>query len=175
MSSTMNHASRLARATDRLPANAGRPTTLHPARSSTARRFLANLSLLAQIAGSLDWPRRPSRGARGHLDEDGDRAAALPDAAFGPDRGERIFYAPIESLRGIAALMVAGFHASQARFAGEALNHASPGTDGLVDRWLGPVLPLLLDGRGAVVLFFVISGFVLSLARGPAPLLGAAR
>jgi peptidoglycan/LPS O-acetylase OafA/YrhL len=84
------------------------------------------------------------------------------------------FYGTLESTRGLAAIMVALHHVGQAPVAG--------GTVRLVDRalsdeasaiWraLGYGYKLLGNGFGAVIFFFVLSGFVLagSLSRAKAP------
>jgi peptidoglycan/LPS O-acetylase OafA/YrhL len=73
-----------------------------------------------------------------------------------------IFLPRIESLRGIAALTVVGYHASQ-QFSG--------GPSGDWDATAFFVLKGLTNGIGAVVGFFVISGFVLarSLEANPDP------
>jgi peptidoglycan/LPS O-acetylase OafA/YrhL len=77
------------------------------------------------------------------------------------------FYPRLESLRGLAALMVAGFHCFQSAW----LDSAGVLHDGLVgwptrtgERWdvAGLVWAGLWNGEGAVIIFFVISGFVLS-------------
>src|SRR3954469_10518110 len=59
------------------------------------------------------------------------------------------FIPGLESARGLAALTVCLFHASAVRFQGEVLvaKHSVAGT--------------FLNGHGAVILFFVLSGFVL--------------
>jgi peptidoglycan/LPS O-acetylase OafA/YrhL len=73
------------------------------------------------------------------------------------------FLPRIEALRGVAALTVVGFHVSN-----EFYNY--PGTEGAdsIAFWL---LTALFNGFGAVVVFFVLSGFVLarSLDANPDP------
>jgi exopolysaccharide production protein ExoZ len=64
------------------------------------------------------------------------------------------FLPRIESMRGIAALTVVGFHVSNQFSAGPAFGWA----DGFAF-WM---LTALLNGFGAVVIFFVLSGFVLA-------------
>jgi peptidoglycan/LPS O-acetylase OafA/YrhL len=73
------------------------------------------------------------------------------------------FLPRIESLRGIAALMVVGYHVG-GHFSG---GPATAGLDALIYRLFSAVS----NGIGAVVAFFVISGFVLarSLDRDPDP------
>jgi peptidoglycan/LPS O-acetylase OafA/YrhL len=83
------------------------------------------------------------------------------------------FYPRLEALRGIAALSVAAFHSWQSRWldsAGSTRSFLSPTTtDGFFDQIASLALRIAGNGHGAVILFFVISGFVLtgSLARGP--------
>lgn len=72
--------------------------------------------------------------------------------------GARRFHPELESLRGLAALSVAGFHISQspAQIGGESvLLKAMPSA--AMD-----VLKILFQGQPAVVFFFVLSGFVLT-------------
>jgi peptidoglycan/LPS O-acetylase OafA/YrhL len=71
---------------------------------------------------------------------------------------ERKFYPELESLRGLAALAVVGLHAS--------LMYASPGAGEL--RWI--LFFAFFPGNSAVVLFFVLSGFVLSNAMPHEPI-----
>jgi peptidoglycan/LPS O-acetylase OafA/YrhL len=88
-----------------------------------------------------------------------------------PDRpSQPLFVGRVEALRGVAALLVAGFHIGQSRLpAGQLLYGPGP-AEGPIAGALRQALIWLQNGHGAVVLFFVISGFVLSLslARGPA-------
>jgi peptidoglycan/LPS O-acetylase OafA/YrhL len=84
-----------------------------------------------------------------------------------------VFYPRLEALRGGAALMVAAFHACQSTWfdsEGKVRNFLYPGEDaGFVSNLCASFLRIAGNGNGAVVLFFVISGFVLasSLLRGP--------
>lgn len=74
------------------------------------------------------------------------------------EAGVRRFYPELESLRGLAALSVAGFHISQSpsQIGGEqAMLKAMPSA--AMD-----VLKILFQGQPAVVFFFVLSGFVLT-------------
>lgn len=71
---------------------------------------------------------------------------------------DRKFYPELESLRGLAALAVVGLHAS--------LMYASPGGGEL--RWI--LFFASFPGDSAVVLFFVLSGFVLSHAMPHEPI-----
>ena len=64
------------------------------------------------------------------------------------------FLPRIESMRGIAALTVVGFHVSNQFYAGPA--------HGWFDGFTFRMLTALLNGFGAVVIFFVLSGFVLA-------------
>src|SRR5260370_28199447 len=64
------------------------------------------------------------------------------------------FLPRIESMRGIAALTVVGFHVSNPFSAGPAF--------GWFDGFAFRILTALLNGFGAVVIFFVLSGFVLA-------------
>jgi peptidoglycan/LPS O-acetylase OafA/YrhL len=64
------------------------------------------------------------------------------------------FLPRIESLRGVAALIVVGYHASHRLSGGFAYNWF----DGFAWR----VLTAVANGTGAVVIFFVLSGFVLA-------------
>jgi peptidoglycan/LPS O-acetylase OafA/YrhL len=72
----------------------------------------------------------------------------------------RIEFVPeLEATRGIAALLVAGLHAAQAPFTLNGVSH-------LLISWqpggAAVVLRALLNGQGAVLFFFVLSGFVLT-------------
>jgi peptidoglycan/LPS O-acetylase OafA/YrhL len=73
------------------------------------------------------------------------------------------FLPRIEALRGVAALSVVGYHVAVA------MSASAP--YGRVDALIYKVLSAALNGTGAVVAFFVISGFVLarSLAANPDP------
>jgi peptidoglycan/LPS O-acetylase OafA/YrhL len=64
------------------------------------------------------------------------------------------FLPRLESLRGVAALIVVGYHASHRLSGGSAYNWF----DGFAWR----VLTAVSNGTGAVVVFFVLSGFVLA-------------
>lgn len=75
--------------------------------------------------------------------------------------GERRFYPELESLRGIAAAMVALMHVLQAPLSLDASTTLMSAT------WSG--LRVLGNGQGGVVFFFVLSGFVLSHQLGRLP------
>jgi peptidoglycan/LPS O-acetylase OafA/YrhL len=104
-----------------------------------------------------------------------------PDAASAREpavrtRGE--FFPRLESLRGIAALMVAAMHTAQSRYAENAILLGDP------PDWNHPigasafvVYRTVANGHSAVIVFFVLSGFVLagSIDRGPQDFLPAAR
>jgi len=70
------------------------------------------------------------------------------------DRDQRLFIPRIESLRGLAALTVAALHATSSLIQQPAR--------GVLDQIGYPVIRALTNGYGAVVAFFVISGFVLA-------------
>lgn len=74
------------------------------------------------------------------------------------------FLPAIEALRGVAALTVVGYHVAPL------MSESAP--RGAIDAFIYKVLTAALNGRGAVVAFFVISGFVLarSLDANPDPL-----
>src|SRR5450755_770607 len=83
------------------------------------------------------------------------------------------FYPRLEALRGVAALMVAAFHSWESTWLdsnGQVKNFLSAGLrQGFTRKLDAQILRVIGNGYGAVVLFFVISGFVLSasLSRGP--------
>src|SRR5580704_7413811 len=89
---------------------------------------------------------------------EGQMLVALPEriVSTGPlsenAAGRSRFLSSLESLRGFAALTVCLFHAADIQYAGEQIlqQHAA--------------LRLVLNGHGAVILFFVLSGFVLRLS-----------
>jgi len=88
------------------------------------------------------------------------------------------FYPRLESLRGIAALMVAAMHAAQSRWAENAiLLGQAPDWNHPVWGSLFRVYRTVANGHSAVIVFFVLSGFVLagSIDRGPHRLLPATR
>ena len=84
-----------------------------------------------------------------------------------------IFYPRLEALRGVAALIVAAFHSWQSIWIDAAGRKRSffpsDGAAGWVEQFGAGLLRVFGNGHGAVILFFVISGFVLSgsLARSP--------
>ncbi|HUN97324.1 MAG TPA: acyltransferase family protein, partial [Bradyrhizobium sp.] len=64
------------------------------------------------------------------------------------------FIPRLESLRGVAALTVVGYHVN---------NQLSGGaTNGSLDTLIGRLIGGCANGTGAVVTFFVLSGFVLA-------------
>ena len=88
------------------------------------------------------------------------------------------YFPRVDALRGIAALLVAGMHVSQSRWGeGGYLFQPLPGIPHPFWDNLTRLLRHGLNGHGAVILFFVLSGFVLSLSldRGPRDILAGAR
>jgi len=87
------------------------------------------------------------------------------------------FIPELEATRGLAALVVAGFHVSQTAIGGLVegwpltLLRAMKRSDSALEAAAGQFLTALFNGEGAVVYFFVLSGFVLatSLERDPRP------
>jgi peptidoglycan/LPS O-acetylase OafA/YrhL len=99
-------------------------------------------------------------------------AAALPLGALitNGHTAERPFFGRIESLRGLGALAVAGYHFSGIRLSCAPLLPDVPVKDhGLWQAVLNWTGNFLLPGHAALMIFFVISGFVLrmSLQHGP--------
>jgi peptidoglycan/LPS O-acetylase OafA/YrhL len=86
----------------------------------------------------------------------------MPDLAT-PQGSSTRFLPRIESLRGVAALSVVGYHVAVA------MSASAP--YGRIDAFIYKVLSAVMNGTGAVVAFFVISGFVLarSLEANPDP------
>ncbi len=89
-----------------------------------------------------------------------------------PTAGGKPFFGRVESVRGLGALAVAGFHFSLCLVHGaELIPHAAAADAGWVEAAVSRVARVLLTGQPAVVAFFVISGLVLrvSLENGPRP------
>lgn len=87
------------------------------------------------------------------------------------------YVARLEALRGFGTLIVAAAHCLQITWAaGRPLSSTLDEGDP-VSHWLAPVYIALCNGQGALIVFFVISGFVLtrSLERGPDKFAPAAR
>jgi peptidoglycan/LPS O-acetylase OafA/YrhL len=78
------------------------------------------------------------------------------------------FIPRLESLRGLAALMVAGFHAAQTPWIAESGSTAqgnlllNPYHNDLATFCINRIIFIFFNGGGAVNLFFVLSGFVLT-------------
>jgi peptidoglycan/LPS O-acetylase OafA/YrhL len=90
----------------------------------------------------------------------------------GPPLGPRTFYPRLEALRGVAALSVAAFHSWQSPWldsVGRIRNFLPFHGEGFIEGFCVLALRIIGNGYGAVVLFFVLSGFVLSatLVHGP--------
>jgi peptidoglycan/LPS O-acetylase OafA/YrhL len=86
------------------------------------------------------------------------------------DERPRSFVPELECLRGIAALLVAAFHAGQSPWEGkQQLLSQAPDWHLPINRALVQLCGAIFNGHGAVIVFFVLSGFVLSgsLERGP--------
>jgi peptidoglycan/LPS O-acetylase OafA/YrhL len=85
----------------------------------------------------------------------------------------RAFHPRLEALRGLATLSVAAFHSWESTWldpVGQAHRFLDIGaTDGALVRFAKFAGRLVANGDGAVIIFFVLSGFVLagSLERGP--------
>src|ERR1700754_192976 len=84
-------------------------------------------------------------------------------ALVAPHGSSTRFLPRIESLRGVAALSVVGYHVAVA------MSASAP--YGRIDAFIYNVFSAAMNGTGAVVAFFVISGFVLarSLEANPDP------
>src|SRR5690606_15120773 len=83
---------------------------------------------------------------------------------------ERRFFGRVESLRGLGAMTVAGFHLSDWPLHGvPLLPHAGWADASWFDEILRRLGWLLLPGHASLMMFFVISGFVLrhALEHGP--------
>lgn len=88
------------------------------------------------------------------------------------------FYARIESLRGLGALAVAGYHMTGWGFHGmNLLPHARLPNVDILQHLINRLGLFLLSGHAALMMFFVISGFVLriSIEHGPQTLVTAAK
>ena len=107
-------------------------------------------------------------------DRDTSRSASPKDRAASSSTG----YIPrLESLRGIGALMVAGVHCAQASWAPDRTLLNSLREGDWFSRTLGFLYRVFCNGQGALITFFVISGFVLArtMERGPDKLWPAAK
>ena len=103
---------------------------------------------------------------------------ASPLPRFGGDslQSQRPFFTRVESLRGLGAMLVAGYHISAVPLHGiQLLPHLPWQGAGAIENALGRFVLALMPGHAAVMMFFVISGFVLrvSLEHGPQDLGGA--
>lgn len=93
-----------------------------------------------------------------------------PSPASPQDAAARPFFARVESLRGLGAMLVAGYHISGWGLYGLGFLPHTPWPDaGPVQNRVGEALLWLLPGHAALMMFFVISGCVLhvSLQFGP--------
>jgi peptidoglycan/LPS O-acetylase OafA/YrhL len=93
-----------------------------------------------------------------------------------PLQSQRPFFSRVESLRGLGAMLVAAHHVSAVWLHGvQLLPHVPWEGAGAIENALGRLVLALIPGHAAVMLFFVISGFVLrvSLQHGPQDLGGA--
>ena len=91
--------------------------------------------------------------------------------------GGRPFFGRVESLRGLGAVMVAGYHMSGwGALQGRLLPEQRPWAASAAQNTIGQVELHLFSGHAALMVFFVISGFVLrvSLQYGPQDFAGAA-
>ena len=78
----------------------------------------------------------------------------------------RQFYPRLEALRGVAALMVALFHVGQTPYVddtGTARKLIDPVLKTVEWTWAAQAARIVGNGPGAVIIFFVLSGFVLTL------------
>jgi peptidoglycan/LPS O-acetylase OafA/YrhL len=94
----------------------------------------------------------------------------------GPEH--RPFFTRVESLRGLGAFAVAGWHMSGWRLNGVQLfEHTTWNAVDDIQRILGRIAFVLVPGHAALMMFFVISGYVLrvSLRYGPQPWIAASR
>ncbi|MDB5311724.1 MAG: acyltransferase 3 [Gemmataceae bacterium] len=87
-----------------------------------------------------------------------------------PTADGRPFFTRVESLRGLGALAVAGYHFTGCGLHGVLLfPHVSWEGVGPVQNALGRLGLALIPGHAALMVFFVISGFVLRLSLGHGP------
>jgi peptidoglycan/LPS O-acetylase OafA/YrhL len=96
-----------------------------------------------------------------------------------PDRpNQRPFFTRVEALRGLGAFAVAGWHMSGWSLNGVQLfEHTTWSEVDGIQSILGRIAMVLVPGHAALMMFFVISGYVLrvSLQYGPQTWIGAAR
>ena len=78
----------------------------------------------------------------------------------------RQFYPRLEVLRGVAALMVALFHVGQTPYidvTSASRKLIDPALKSVEFTWPAQIARIVGNGPGAVLLFFILSGFVLTL------------
>src|SRR5688500_13474905 len=77
------------------------------------------------------------------------------------------FNTRLEALRGVAALTVAAFHAGHTEMTTPDASSPlafGPEAAGGLPHWVAAAYALLINGHGAVIVFFVLSGHVLRLS-----------
>src|SRR3954449_4413703 len=101
----------------------------------------------------------------------------MASATTGTVPGQRPYFHRVETLRGLGALTVAAYHMTGGTLHGVSLLPNIPwDSGGVTQDLLRRIGLVLLPGHAMLMMFFVISGFVLrlSLARGPQKLVTAA-